>query len=182
MTQLNLEDQLSSSKKLFISPCIVVFYYTTGRARKVELCGDIDARCSHLLWCFKNAYVASLEAKVDMVHADPELWESVGNVNCSIHEAGLYTSTASAVKWALFFATLSKSSVSASASMVDVLTIRVKEIQERLKRTVDIKWDAMGPIIRAFVFDAEKKLANALRLRYCDAKEEFMDGFVEVRT
>ncbi|KAH7721689.1 hypothetical protein AAVH_10767 [Aphelenchoides avenae] len=71
MTQLNLGDQLSSSRKLFITPCIVVFYYTKGRARKVELCGTVDVRCCHLLWCFKNAYVASLEAKVDMALADP---------------------------------------------------------------------------------------------------------------
>ncbi|KAH7678434.1 hypothetical protein AAVH_41665, partial [Aphelenchoides avenae] len=179
MTQLNLEDQISSSRKLFITPCIVVFYYTKGRARKMELCGEVSARCLHLLWCFKNAYVASLEAKVDMAHADPKLWESVDSINCFIHEAGLYTSTASAVKWAVFFATLSKTRINATTPIVDVLTIRVKEIQERMKRTLDIKWDAMGPIIRAVVFEAEKMLTNTLRLRYCDAKDDFMDGFCE---
>ncbi|KAH7712112.1 hypothetical protein AAVH_20572 [Aphelenchoides avenae] len=168
--------QLSSSRKLFITPCIVVFYYTKGRARKVELCGHVNDRCSHLLWCFKNAYIESLEAKVDMALADPKLWESVASVNCFIHEAGLYTCTASAVKWAMFFATLSKSRIADTSPIVDVLTI-----QERLKRTVDIKWDAMGPIVRAFVFDAEKRLTNTLRLRYCDAKDDFMDGFREAR-
>lgn len=50
-----------------------------------------------------------------------------------------------------------------------------------MKRTLDIKWDAMGPIIRAVVFEAEKMLTNTLRLRYCDAKDDFMDGFCEVR-